>query len=529
MLRHAILTITALCCAALAQAGDPSKQMDTLKEVPNNELEHLSLAQARSLEAQSSQRLTATYLGRIEELDRKGPRLNAVIELNPAALSIAQRLDLERQAGHLRGPLHGVPILIKDNIDTDDALHTTAGSLALMDSKPSGDAFIVRRLRASGAVILGKTNLSEWANYRSKQSTSGWSGRGGLTRNPYALDRNPSGSSSGSAVAVAANLAFMAVGTETDGSVVCPASVNGIVGIKPTLGLVSRSGIIPIAASQDTAGPLARTVADAAALLNVLAGYDPEDPATLPLKDHVPTDFTAGLRSDALKGVRVGVLREYAGFHEDTDARFEEALATLRSLGAVLIDPVAIPTKGKLRDDGSTVLEYEFKDGINRYLATRLGAGPKDLAALIAFNETHRAQEMPWFGQDILLRAQLAGPLTDAAYRDAHERVRRLAGREGIDAALAKDQLAVLVAPTMGPAGLTDLINGDNSIGGDITGPPAIAGYPHITVPMGQVHGLPVGLSFVGTAWSDAALIGYAYAYEQATHFRRPPHIPLPH
>jgi amidase len=484
------------------------------------DLEQLSIA---GLATGSSHDLTAAYLARIEAIDRQGPRLRAVIEVNPEALSLARASDRERQAGQLRGALHGVPVLLKDNIDTDDALRTTAGSLALVDSRPARDAFIVQRLRAAGAVLLGKTNMSEWANYRSKHSTSGWSGRGGLTRNPYALDRNPCGSSSGSAVAVAAGLALVAVGTETDGSIVCPASVNGIVGIKPTLGLVSRSGIIPIAASQDTAGPMARTVADAAALLNVLAGYDADDPATLPLKEHAPPDFTAALRPDALKGARVGVLRQYAGFQDDTDARFEQALAALRELGAILVDPVSIATQDQFGDDESTVLRYEFKDGINRYLATRRGNSPRDLAALIAFNETHRALEMPWFGQDLLLAAQRAGPLTDSAYLEARERARRLSGAEGIDATLAKDRLDVLVAPTLGPAWLTDLIDGDHSVGGDITSPPAVAGYPHVTVPMGQVHGLPVGLSFVGTAWSDAALIGYAYAYEQATHFRRPP------
>jgi amidase len=527
MPKHFPLPLGAFLWASCSLAAGPiGTSTSAANSTYGSQLEQLNLAQ---FEAEggaapwSSHGLTAAYLARIEAIDRHGPHLRAVIEVNPDALSIARSLDRERQIRRLRGPLHGAPILLKDNIDTGDALHTSAGSLALMDSRPQGDAFIVRRLRAAGAVILGKTNLSEWANYRSKHSSSGWSGRGGLTRNPYALERNACGSSSGSAVAVAADLAFMAVGTETDGSIVCPASVNGIVGIKPTLGLVSRTGIIPIAASQDTAGPMARTVADAAALLSVLAGYDPEDPATLPLRDHAPTDFTAGLSPDALKGVRVGVLREYAGFQDDTDARFEEALGTLRSLGAILVDPVGIPTKGKFGDDESTVLRYEFKDGINRYLASRRGPGPKDLAALIAFNETHRAQEMPWFGQDIFLRAQLAGPLSDAAYLEAHERARRLAGPEGIDAALAKDQLDVLVAPTMGPAWVTDLIDSDNSVGGDITEPPAVAGYPHITVPMGMVHGLPVGLSFVGTAWSDAALIGYAYAYEQATHLRRAP------
>jgi amidase len=524
----------ALLLAALSRAAElPVRADRAAAPMVDQALEALTLADLETGEAPGhwrSEQLTAHYLARIDALDRHGPQLRAVLEVQPNALREARQLDRERRAGQVRGALHGAPILLKDNIDTGDALqlHTTAGSLALLDSSPRQDAFIVRRLRAAGALILGKTNLSEWANYRSKQASSGWSARGGQTRNPFVLDRNPCGSSSGSGVAVAAELALAAIGTETDGSIVCPASVNGLVGIKPTLGLVSRSGIIPIAASQDTAGPMARSVADAAALLNVLAGYDPDDPATLPLKDHPPPDFRFALRRDALKGVRVGVLREYAGFQDDVDAHFERAIETLRSLGAIIVDPVSIPTKGKFDDDEHTVLQYEFKDGINRYLATRNGAGPKDLAALIAFNETHHPQEMMWFGQDIFVDAQRAGPLSDAAYIDAHERARRLAGPEGIDAALSAEHLDVLVAPTVGPAWLTDLIDGDHTVGGDITSPPAVAGYPHVTVPMEPVHGLPVGLSFVGTAWSDAALIGYAYAYEQATHFRRPPRF-LPH
>jgi amidase len=462
------------------------------------------------------------YRQRIDTLDRKGPALRAVLELNPDAAGIARSLEHSSAA---RGPLYGIPVLLKDNIDTADRMHTTAGSLALLGSTPAQDAFIVRRLRAAGAVILGKSNLSEWANFRSRHSSSGWSGRGGQTRNPYALDRNPCGSSSGSAVAVAADLTVLAVATETDGSIVCPASINGIVGIKPTVGLVSRAGIIPISASQDTAGPMARSVADAAILLGVLAGYDPDDPATLPLKERPPPDYRAALRADSLQGVRVGVLRGYAGFSDEVDVGFARAIDTLRSLGAVIIDPVTIATQGKFDDDESTVLRYEFKDGINRYLRTRRGPGPTDLSELIAFNSTHQAQEMRWFGQDQFLAAQRLGPLTDQDYIDAHERASRLAGSEGIDATLARDRLDVLIAPTLGPAWLTDWIDGDHPVGGDISSPPAVAGYPHITVPMSLVHGLPVGLSLVGPAWSDAALLGYAYAFEQATHSRVPPHL----
>jgi len=400
---------------------------------------------------------------------------------------------------------------------------TTAGSLALVSSKPARDAFIVRRLRAGGALILGKTNLSEWANYRSKHSTSGWSGRGGQTKNPYVLDRTPCGSSSGSGAAIAADLAIVAIGTETDGSVVCPASTNGLVGIKPTIGLVSRSGIIPISASQDTAGPMARSVADAAAVLSVLAGYDPDDPATLPMREHPAPDYTRFLDAGSLKGVRVGVMRHLTGFHDGVDAEFEKALAVLRERGAVLVDPADVPTADQIKADESTVLSYEFKDGLNRYLSGRVGPGPRSLAELITFNEAQRAREMPYFNQEHFVDSQARGDLNDPVYVQAHERARRLAGPQGIDAALAKDHLDVLVGPTQGPAWTRDLVNGDHVGGGSASSVPAIAGYPHVTVPMGYVHGLPVGLSFIGTAWSEGKLISYAYAFEQATHARRPP------
>ena len=464
--------------------------------------------------------ITDHYIARIAAIDSSGPSLHAVLEVNPDATTIATGLDSTRAE---KGPLFGVPVLLKDNIDTGDRMSTTAGSLALADSKPARDAFIVRRLRASGAVILGKTNLSEWANFRSTRSSSGWSGRGGQTKNPYALDRNPCGSSSGSGAAIAASLALVAVGSETDGSIVCPSSANGLVGIKPTIGLVSRSGIIPISSSQDTAGPMAHTVADAAALLTVLAGYDPDDPATLPLRDRAPVDYTRFLDANSLKGVRIGVLRQFAGFHEKVDAAFEQALATLRAQGAVLVDPAEIPTAKKLDADEQVVLQYEFKDGINRYLATRQGASPRTLTELIAYNTAHASMEMPYFGQETFLQSNARGTLTDAAYLEARDRAKRLAGPEGIDAALAKDHLDVLIAPTLGPAWTTDLLNGDHFLGGDVSTPPAVAGYPHVTVPMGAVDGLPVGLSFVGTAWSEGKLISYAYAFEQATHARRAP------
>ncbi len=462
------------------------------------------------------------YENRILTIDRSGPRINAVIEVNPDAAKIAASLD---SSTHRDLPLFGVPVLLKDNIDTGDGMKTTAGSLALLDSKTPGDAFIVQRLRQAGALILGKTNLSEWANFRSTHSSSGWSGRGGQTRNPYALNRNPCGSSSGSGAAVAADLAVVAVGTETDGSIVCPSSVHGLVGIKPTVGLVSRSGIIPISASQDTAGPMARTVADAAALLTVLAGYDPADPATEPLKSQPPQDYRKFLVPDALKGVRIGVMRQNAGFHDEVDAVFNRAIETLRAQGAVIVDPANIPTHGKFDADEQTVLLYEFKDGINRYLANR-GARPHTLADLIVFNNNEHDREMPIFAQELFVNAQAKGPLTDKDYLEAHERAQRLAGAEGIDAALASHHVDVLIAPTMGGAWTTDWVNGDHFLGGGVSSAPAVAGYPHITVPMGAIRGLPVGLSFVGTAWSEPKLIGYAYAFEQVTHARQPPRFP---
>ncbi len=463
------------------------------------------------------------YLQRIEALDTHGPALHSIIQINPDAAALAAQLD----AAPGTGILFGVPIVLKDNIETADGMLTTAGSLALVDSKPKRDAFIVRRLRASGALILAKTNLSEWANFRSSRSTSGWSGRGGLTRNPYDTTRNACGSSSGSAVAVAADLAVLAVGTETDGSVVCPASFNGLVGIKPTVGLVSRSGIIPISVKQDTAGPMARSVADAAALLTVLAGYDPDDAATAPLKDAPPPDYRKFLDAGALRGKRIGVVRKLAGFDNEVDAVFDRALLVLKARGAIVVDPVELPNADKLSADELTAMLYEFKDGLNRNLAARVGGSPHSLAELIEWNKAHAAREMYWFPQDILVDAQAKGPLTDAAYLQAREKVRRLAGKEGIDAALAHDHLDALVAPTGGPTFVSDLVNGDHILGGGIISPPAIAGYPHITVPMGQVHGLPVGLSFVASAFSEPTLIGIAYAYEQASHARRPPHLPL--
>ena len=468
--------------------------------------------------------IAAKYLARIDAIDRKGPALHSVIELNPDALASADQLDAERRSRGPRGPLHGIPILLKDNIATGDRMLTTAGSLALVDSKPAKDATIVARLRAAGVVILGKTNLSEWANFRSAHSTSGWSGRGGLTRNPYALDRNPSGSSSGSAVAVAANLTALAIGTETDGSIVSPSSSNGIVGIKPTVGLWSRTGIVPISATQDTAGPMARTVADAAALLGPLTAADAADPATAGANGHRQADYTKFLDANGLRGARIGVVRnKLFGYSPAADQIAEQAVADMKKAGAVIVDPVTIPTLGSFDDSEMQVLLYEFKAGVASYFAW-LGPAARlhSLADVIAFNRSHADRELRYFGQELMVQAQGKGPLTDKAYRDALAKDERLSRAEGIDAAMAKDHLDALVAPTGGPAWLTDLLNGDSVNGGAST-IAAVAGYPHVTVPAGFYRGLPVGISFFGRAWSEPTLIRLAYSYEQATKHRRVP------
>jgi amidase len=489
---------------------------------PHTELEEATVAdlQAKMTRGElSAVELTTAYLARIVALDRTGPTLRSVIEINPDSGQIARELDRERREKGPRGPLHGIPVLIKDNIDTADGMLTTAGSLAMAGTRPTRDAHVAARLRAAGAVILGKTNLSEWANFRSTRSTSGWSGRGGQTRNPYALDRNPCGSSSGSGVAAAANLAAITVGTETDGSIVCPSTTNGIVGIKPTLGLVSRAGIIPIAHSQDTPGPMCRTVADAAVLLAALAGPDPRDTTGLP-GARFELDFTGALGRKDLRGRRIGVVRSQWGLHPEIDRLADAAVATLKQLGAEVIDPVELPEPDG-KDEG-LVLRVEFKADLEAYLATRPPGSPRTLAELIAWNEAHRAEEMPWFGQELFEQSVDKPPLTDPAYREARDRNRKKAGPDGIDAALAKHRLDALVAPTGGPAWPTDWINGDHYTGGN-SSPAAVAGYPHITVPMGFVHGLPVGFSFLGTAWSDALLVEIAHAFEGATQARRKP------
>ena len=490
------------------------------------ELDELTVTEMQ--EGMASGRFTAhsitdKYLARIESIDKHGPAINSVIEVNPDAISIAKALDKERKQKHVRGPLHGIPVLIKDNIDTADRMMTTAGSLALVGSKPPKDSMVAQKLREAGAVILGKTNLSEWANIRSNQSTSGWSGRGGQTKNPYVLDRNPCGSSSGSGAAVSANLCTIAIGTETDGSIVCPASANGVVGLKPTVGLISRSGIIPISHSQDTAGPLCRTVRDAAILLGLLTGVDEEDKATSESRGKSYADYTQFLVADGLRGARIGVVRGTFGFNSAVDAVMATALEQLKSQGAVLIDPAEIETRGKFDDSESIVFMYELKADLNAYLA-RLGprAPVHTLQEIIEFNEKHRDQEMPYFGQEIFLKSQLKGPLTSQEYLDALKKNQQLSRVEGIDAVMDKHKLDALVGPTGGPAWLTDLIAGDHFEGGSST-PAAVAGYPNINVPAGYVYGLPVGISFFGRAWSEPVLIRIAYAYEQASKIRKSP------
>jgi amidase len=467
--------------------------------------------------------LVEKYTARIGEIDKSGPSVNAVIELNPDALAIADELDQERKAKGARGMLHGIPVLIKDNIDTADRMMTTAGSLALVGSKPAKDSFVAQRLRVAGTVILGKTNLSEWANIRSSHSTSGWSGRGGLTKNPYALDRNPCGSSSGTGAGISGNLAAVGIGTETDGSIVCPSSSNGLAGIKPTVGLVSRGGIVPISHSQDGAGPMCRTVRDAAILLSALTGIDPDDAATAASAGKAQSDYAKYCDPSGLKGARIGVARKYFGFSDAVDALMEESLAVMKQQGATLIDPADIETLGKFDDSELLVFMYELKADLNAYLA-RLGPGApvRTLQDIIDFNDRNRQKEMPFFGQDLFLKAQAKGPLTDKAYLDALAKNHQLARTEGIDALMDKHQLDAIVGPTGGPAWLTDLVNGDHVAGGS-SNAAAVAGYPNINVTAGFLSGLPVGISFFGRAWSEPTLIKLAYSFEQATKARQAP------
>jgi amidase len=470
----------------------------------------------------SSRSLTEKYLARIQEIDKAGPMVNSVIELNPDALQIADALDQERKSKGPRGPLHGIPVLIKDNIDTGDHMSTTAGSMALLGSRPASDAFVAAQLRKAGAVILGKTNLSEWANIRSSHSTSGWSGRGGLTRNPYALDRNPCGSSSGTGAAVSANLCVAGVGTETDGSVVCPASANGLAGLKPTVGLVSRSGIVPISHSQDTAGPMARTVRDVAILLGAMARSDPQDSATADSQGKLSPDYTKFLDPAGLKGARLGVVRKYFGFNDAVDQLMDSLIGEMKRAGAEIVDPADIPTIGKFDESELTVFFYELKADLATYLARRVGSAVKSLKDVIEFNELNRGREMPYFGQDIFLKSEQKGPLTTKEYLDALDLNRRLSRAEGIDFIMDKFKLDALLAPTGGPAWLTDLINGDHVAGGSSSAA-AVAGYPNINVTAGYVWGLPVGISFFGRAWSEPTLLKIAYSFEQLTKARQEP------
>ncbi|HKF52334.1 MAG TPA: amidase [Candidatus Acidoferrales bacterium] len=462
------------------------------------------------------------YLDRISEIDKQGPAINSIIEMNPDALSIADSLDDERKSKGPRGPLHGIPVLIKDNIGTSDRMMTTAGSLALSGFTPTKDSGVARRLREAGALILGKTNLSEWANFRSNSSSSGWSGRGGQTHNPYATDRNPCGSSSGSGAAASANLAAITIGTETDGSIVCPSSANGVVGIKPTVGLVSRAGIIPISHSQDTAGPICRTVADAAALLSVVAAVDADDAATRVASRKAYPDYTRFLDKGGLRGARIGVVRKLFFMHDKLDPVMKAALDAMKSEGAILVDPVAVDTLGKFDASENIVLQYEFKADMHRYLAQFPNAPVHSLKEIIEFNERNHDKELLYFGQEVMIESEKRGPLTDKAYVDALAKNHLLARQQGIDAVMDKYKLDALVAPTGGPAWVTDLVNGDHDTGGS-SSPAAVAGYPNINVPAGFVFRLPVGISFFGRAWSEPVLIKIAYAFEQTTQVRRPP------
>ncbi len=516
-------TIAVAASAALPGRADANAEPAALR-VPPFDLEEATIAQLQAemgAGKHTARSLAEAYLARVEAVDGA---LKSVIEVNPDALALAAALDEERKAKGARGPLHGVPVLIKDNIATADRMATTAGSLALVGAKAPRDSFVAARLRAAGAVIIGKTNLSEWANFRSSKSSSGWSGRGGQCHNPYALDRTPCGSSSGTGAAIAANLAAVGVGTETDGSIVCPSAANSLVGIKPTVGLVSRAGIVPISHTQDTAGPMARTVADAAALLGALAGADPADAATAAGRGKAPADYATFLDPDGLKGARIGVARaKFFGYSPETDEVAGAAIDALKRLGAVIVDPADIPHAGEFDDAEFEVLLYEFKADLNAYLAEWApGAPVRTFAETIAFNEKNREREMPFFRQDTMEKAEKKGPLSDPAYRKALKKCRRLSRAKGLDAVLAEHRLDALVAPTGGPPWTIDLVNGDHFLGASSTAA-AVAGYPSITVPAGYVFGLPVGLTFIGPAWSEGPLIRLAYSFEQGTKVRRPP------
>jgi amidase len=528
--RKGVSGAAGLAAASVSISARPVKVTSKSTTDPNVpaafELDEATIAELQAGMASgkhTAQSLARKYIERIDDIDKHGPAVNAVIELNPDVLSIASELDKERKAGHVRGPLHGIPVLIKDNIDTHDRMTTTAGSLALGGSIPLQDSFVAKKLRDAGAVIIGKTNLSEWANFRSSHSSSGWSGRGGQTKNPYVLDRNPCGSSSGTGAAIAANLATIGVGTETDGSVVCPSNANSLVGIKPTLGLISRAGIVPIAHSQDTAGAMCRTVTDAAILLGALTGVEARDNETRMSAGKSFADYRKFLDTDGFKGARIGVHRKAFGFNDAVDKVMTDCIDIIKKRGATVIDPADIPTQGKFDDTELEVLLYEFKADLNSYLASLGPRAPvKSLKEIIDFNEQYRDREMPYFGQDLFTKAQAKGPLTDKAYRDALAKNRRLSRKEGIDFVMDKNRLDALIAPTGGPPWPTDWANGDHFTGGYSTAS-AVAGYPHVTVPAGYIFGMPVGISFFGRAWSEPTLIKFAYAFEEATKARRAP------
>ena len=516
---------TAACALAgflaACSSAAPAPPSEVRKVPPAIDVVELSAVDARDRMAAgtlTARALTQAYLDRIRDIDDSGPTLNAVIEINSSAIADAERLDAERKAGKVRSPLHGIPVLIKDNIDIAGMVNS-AGSLALADNRPARDAFIVQRLRDAGAVILGKTNLSEWANFRSTRSTSGWSSRGGQTKNPYQLDRNPCGSSSGTGAAIAASLASIGVGTETDGSIICPASVHALVGLKPTVGLVSRRGIIPISAVQDTAGPMARTVADAAMLLTALAAVDSADPAAATAEGKIPSDYQS-LDADAVRGKRLGVLRQATGYHPDVDSAFDKALEVINSQGAELID-VKIGSYDAWNTPEIEALLYEFKDGLNQYLKAS-GSPHSSLEAVIAFNKAHADKVMPHFGQELFERAQAKGPLTEPEYLRVRETARRTAGAEGLLGALERHKLVAVVAPSMQPAWLTDHVLGDHFVGAGYS-MAAIAGTPSLTVPIGDSHGLPLGLTFMGRAYGERDIIALGYALEQKLKARTAP------
>ncbi|KAF0239423.1 MAG: hypothetical protein FD181_11 [Prolixibacteraceae bacterium] len=527
MKRRTFFKTTALSGSVVALTGISAcaQQSQTLPAKPDfadfdlNEITIDELQQKMGSGELTSESICQKYLDRIALVD---PVLRSVIEINPDTLEIAKKLDEERKAGKVRGPMHGIPVLIKDNIDTFDKMQTTAGSLALAGNIAEIDAFIVKRLRDAGAVLLGKTNLSEWANFRSTTSSSGWSGRGGQVRNPFCLDRNPCGSSSGTGAAVAANLCAIGIGTETNGSIVCPSGINGIVGIKPTLGMWSRRGIIPIAHSQDTAGPMARTVKDAAILLGALAAFDPTDAEThIERKDHF-SDYTQFLDENGLKGMRIGIASEMIGFNAKVDEIFKQAVEIMKASGAEIIEDLKFENYRKWGDSSYEVLLYEFKAGLNKYLQEHAAAPVKSLGEIIEFNKKNAAREMPWFAQEIFEQAQSKGDLSSPEYLKALADSKRFAGKEGIDAVMEKHNLDAVIAQTNGPAWTIDWVNGDHFSGGS-SSPAAISGYPNITVPMGTVHGLPVGISFFGRAWSEPKLLKIAYAFEQATKHRKAP------